>query len=151
MKHFLRNNLYYKNLVLHLNMEFLQKMKILASSPLDGQKKKFSGVVQVVQKMSLTPFFDMLNKKLWSFDQIFTFLMIRFFWFFNYPKNRKNHIFKKCNFFNFFSNFIIFAHFLLFFTFFSSKSISFIKILILCCRYTKIVEIYDASGPRKGY
>ena len=38
---------------------FLQKMEILTSQHLDGQKKKFSGMVQMVQKMSLTPFFHM--------------------------------------------------------------------------------------------
>ena len=38
---------------------FSQKMKIFTSSPLDGQKKKFSGMVQMVKQMSLTPFFDM--------------------------------------------------------------------------------------------
>ena len=38
---------------------FLQKMKILTSQHLDGQKKKNSGMDQVVQKCRLTPFFDM--------------------------------------------------------------------------------------------
>ena len=38
---------------------FLQKMKKNTSQHLDGRKKKFSGVVQVVQKMSLRPLFDM--------------------------------------------------------------------------------------------
>ena len=29
---------------------FLQKIEFFASSPLDGQKKKFSGMVQMTQK-----------------------------------------------------------------------------------------------------
>ena len=40
-------------------MVFGKKMKIFTSSPLDGQKKKFSGMVQMIQKLCLTPFFDM--------------------------------------------------------------------------------------------
>ena len=38
---------------------FLQKMKILTNSPLDGQKKKFSWMIQMIQKWCLRPFFDM--------------------------------------------------------------------------------------------
>ena len=44
------------------------------------------------------------------------------FWFFSYPKNCKNHIFKKMQFLDFFlRNFINFVRFSLFFTFFVSK------------------------------
>ena len=70
-------------------------------------------------------FFECRDKKLLSFDQIFTFLIIRFFQ--PTEKCKKSH-FQKTKIFMFFSNIINFVHFPLFF--FLSKSVSFGKFLI---------------------
>ena len=80
----------------------------------------------------------------WSDFYIFDDLI---FWFFSYPKNAKNRISIKMQNFQFFlPNFIIFVHFFLFFTFFSSKSLSFIKILIFCFRYAPH-DVFQQNFP----
>ena len=64
--------------------------------------------------------------------------MIRFFSFSRGPKNRKNHIFKKFDFYNILLQISAFS--LIFCNFswvLSSKSLSFIKILILGCRLSR--------------